>query len=166
MTFARGVAGNSINKRVRLQAETDRPRQEGALFGEELRIKDARMLRIPAHRRPHDPPTERLAILDLRAARGWSIAETARRLLITPLTVTSWMGRFDDEGPQALVRLPEPVNRFPDFVGHLVHRFKTLCPTTETRKIAQLPCRAGLHLGATTVRRMLKHCPSGRASRA
>ncbi len=155
LTFARGVAANSINKRMRLQAEVDRLRQETALLREELRIKDARMLRIPAQRRPHYPPTERLAILELRAARAWSVAETARRLLVTPLTVTSWMSRLDDDGPDALVRLPEPVNRFPEFVGYLVRRLKTLCPTMGTRKIAQVLCRAGLHLGATTVRRML-----------
>jgi putative transposase len=163
LTFARGVAANSINKRMRLQADVDRLRQEAALLHEELRIKDARMLRIPAQRRPHYPPTERLAVLELRAARARSIAETARRLLVTPLTVTSWMSRLDDEGPDALVRLPERVNRFPEFVGYLVRRLKTLCPTMGTRKIAQVLCRAGLHLGATTVRRMLaqsKRCPS------
>ena len=115
------------------------------------------MTRIPAQRRPHYPPTERLAILELRAARGWSTAETPRRLLVTPRTVSSWMSRLDDEGPDALVRLPEPVNRFPEFVGYIVRRLKTLCPTMGTRKIAQVLCRAGLHLGATTARRMLKH---------
>ena len=45
------------------------------------------MLRIPAQRRPHYPPTERLAILELRAARAWSMAQTARRLLVTTATV-------------------------------------------------------------------------------
>ena len=156
LTFARGVAANSINKRMRLQAEVDRLRREVALLDEEIRIKDVRMLRIPAQRRPHYPATERLAILELRAARAWSSAETARRLLVTPLTVASWMSRLDDEEPDALVRLPEPVNRFPEFVGYIVRRLKTLCPTMGTRKIAQVLCRAGLHLGATTVRRMLK----------
>jgi len=37
--------------------------QELALRQEELRIKDARMGRLPAQRRPHYPPIERLAIL-------------------------------------------------------------------------------------------------------
>jgi hypothetical protein len=44
------------------------------------------MGRILAQRRPHYPPIERLAILELRSVRGWSAAETARRLLVTPLT--------------------------------------------------------------------------------
>lgn len=82
LTFTRGVAANSV-KRMRLQAEVDCLRRKFALLREELRIKDARMLRIPARCRPHDPPAERLAILERRAARGWSTAETARRLLVS-----------------------------------------------------------------------------------
>jgi hypothetical protein len=61
----------------------NRPVNEGHLreiarLREELRIKDARMERLPAHRRPHYPPIERLAILELRAARGWSQVEITR----------------------------------------------------------------------------------------
>ena len=152
----RSHAENHFNARVRLQAENDRLRREVALLGEELRIKDARMFRIPPQRRPHYPPVERLAILELRAARAWSLAETARRLLVTPLTVASWNRRLDDEGRAALVRLEEPVNRFPDFVRYLVRRLKTLCPLMGSRRIARVLARAGLHLGATSVRRMLR----------
>ncbi len=154
-TVTRGRAENHFNARVRLQAENDRLRSEIALLGEELRIKDHRMGQIPPQRRPHYPPTERLAILELRAARGWSLAQTARRLLVTSLIVATWNRRLDDEGPDALVQVREPVNRFPDFVAYIVRRLKTLCPTMGTRKIARVLCRAGLHLGATTVRRML-----------
>ena len=89
LTMARAHAENHFDARVRLQAENNRLRQEVALLNEELRIKDARMDRIPAQRRPHYPPMERLAILDLRAARGWSGAETARRLLVTPQTASA-----------------------------------------------------------------------------
>jgi transposase InsO family protein len=120
-----------------------------------MRLKDSRMSRIPAQRRPHYLPTERLAILELRAARGWSQAQTAGRMLVTPVTVASWMGRLDEEGPDALVRMREPVNRFPDFVAYLVRRLKTLCPTMGKVRIAQVLARAGLHLGSTTVARML-----------
>jgi putative transposase len=114
------------------------------------------MERVPAQRWPHYPPSERLAILELRAARGWSQAETARRLLVTPLTVASWTQRLDEEGPDALVQVREPVNRFPELVSYLVRRLRALCPTMGSRRIARVFARAGLHLGATTVRRMLK----------
>ena len=158
-TASRAHAQNHFNTRIRVQAENDRLRREVALLREELRIKDARMERVPAQRRPHYPPIERLAILELRAARGWSQAETARRLLVTPLTVASWTQRLDDEGPDALVQVREPVNRFPDLVAYLVERLRLLCPRMGTRRIAGALARAGLHLGATTVRRMLKPAP-------
>jgi hypothetical protein len=56
LTFTRSVAANSINARIRLKVDINRLRQEIALLTEEMRIKDARMERIPAQRRPHYPP--------------------------------------------------------------------------------------------------------------
>ena len=114
------------------------------------------MAQIPAHRRPFYPPTERMAILELRAARGWNQVQTAAAMMVTPATVASWTRRIDEDGANALVQLPEPVNKFPDFVRYIVRRLKTLCPSMGKVKIAQVLARAGLHLGATTVDRMLK----------
>ncbi len=70
MSHARGWAEDSINPRHRLSAQTDRLKTEIALLREELRIKDARMARIPAQLRPRYLPTERMSILELRAARA------------------------------------------------------------------------------------------------
>jgi hypothetical protein len=94
LSLARARAERDGDALVRLQVENGRLRQQVALLVEEIRIKDARMSRLPAQRRPHYPPIERLAILAFRAARGWSAAETARRLLVTPLTVASWPRRI------------------------------------------------------------------------
>jgi transposase InsO family protein len=152
----RSWAANSINSRIRLTAERDRAVQELALLHEEARIKDARMASINPHRRPHYPPAERLAILELKAARGWSLEQTARVFHVTAPTIASWFARLDEEGPDALVQMRTPVNRFPDFVRYAVQRRKTLCPTMGKVKIAQTLARAGLHLGATTVGRMLR----------
>ena len=74
LTLARGWASESMNPELRQQAEEDRLRQEIQLLREEVRIKDARMEQLEAHRRLHYQPTARLAILELRAARGWSLA--------------------------------------------------------------------------------------------
>ena len=158
-THALARVANNPDAQVQAQAEIDRLQREVDLLLEEARIKDARMERLPAQRRPHYPPSERLAILTLRAARAWSQAETARRLLVTPLTVASWTQRLDDQGPDALVQVSEPVNRFPELVGYLVRRLKALCPKMGTRRIALVLARAGVHLGATTVRRKLKPAP-------
>jgi len=50
------------------------------------------MDQIEAHRHPHYPPTARLAILELRAARGWTLAQTARIFLVSPLTLLPGWG--------------------------------------------------------------------------
>jgi len=55
---------------VRLAAQVERLREDCAQLREEIRIKDARMGRILPQRRPHYSPHERMAILELRAARG------------------------------------------------------------------------------------------------
>ena len=126
--YTRSWAVNSMNGRVRLKAEKDQLEEELALRSEEIRIKDARMARIAPHQRPHYPPTERMAILELRAARGWSLEQTARTFQVTATTIASWMKRVDEEGPDALVQLREPVNKFPDFVRYAVQRLKTSVP--------------------------------------
>ena len=154
--YTRSWAANSRNARIRLKQQNDRLRQEVALLTEELRIKDARMLRIQAQRRPHYPPTERLAILELRAARGWNAAQTARRILVTPTTVASWTTRLEDDGPAAIVRMREPVNKFPELVAYIVRRLKVLCPSMGKVKIAQVLCRVGLHISPSTVGRHLR----------
>lgn len=159
MAYTRGWAADGVNTRLRLKARTDQLEQEVALFREEIRIKDARMASISPHRRPHYAPTERMAILELRAARCWSRQQTADTFLMTTATIGSWMKRVDEQGPDALVQLREPVNKFPDFVRYAVQRLKTLCPGMGKVKIAQTLSRAGLHLGATTVGRIFRETP-------
>ena len=117
------------------------------------------MERVPPRHRPHYPAVERLAILELRAAHGWSAAQIAGRFFVTEATIADRMARLDEDGPAALVRTPEPVNGFPDLVAHIVRRLKVLCPAMGTARIAAVLSRAGLHLGRTTVRRMLMRRP-------
>ncbi len=66
--YTRSWAVNSQVARVRLKAENEQLRQLASLLTDEIRIKDARMTRIPAQGRPHYLPTERMSILELRAA--------------------------------------------------------------------------------------------------
>jgi transposase len=153
----RGWAADSPNARIRLKAQNGRLEQEVELLREEIRIKDARLEQIPASRRPHYPPIQRMAILELKAARSWSLEQAARAFLVTAATIASWLKRIDEKGAAALVQLPQPpVNKLPQYVSHVVRRLKTLCPAMGKVKIAQTLARAGLHLGATTVGRMLK----------
>jgi hypothetical protein len=49
------------------------------MLRQEIRIKDARMTQIAPQRRPHYPSTERMAILELKAARIGQLAIKAPR---------------------------------------------------------------------------------------
>ncbi len=159
LTHTRGWAATSPGNQVRFRSEIERLNQQITLLQEELRIKNARLRRIAPNKRPHYSPVERMAILELRAARGWSNRQVANTFLVSAATIRGWMKRLDDQGPNALVQVREPVNKFPEFVRHAVQRLKILCPTLGKVKIAQVLCRAGLHMGATTVGRILKEFP-------
>jgi transposase InsO family protein len=117
------------------------------------------MTPIAPRARPFYPPAERMAILELRSARGSSLEETARKFLVTAATIASWVGRIEEQRGDALVQLREPVNKFPDFAGAMVRRLKAIFPAMGKVKNCQLLSRAGLHLGVTTVGRMLKQQP-------
>ena len=69
------------------------------------------------------------------------------------------MARINEEGPNSLLRIQEPVNKFPDLVRYIVRRLKVVCPRLGKAKIAEMLCRAGLHLAPTTVGRMLREDP-------
>ena len=79
---------------------------EVAMLREELRINGARIGRVPSQRRPQYTGIERMAILQLRAMRGWNKAETARRFFVTDDTIRAWLKRIDDD---SLVQTRTPV---------------------------------------------------------
>lgn len=96
LALSQSWASESLNRELRRRAEGDRLQAETQLLREEIRIKDARMEQLEAHRRPHYPPTERLAILELRAARGWSLASFLRPL--SSLSVSNQTPRSNASG--------------------------------------------------------------------
>jgi hypothetical protein len=118
LTATRNRAADHWNARVQLRVENDRLRQEILMLREEIRIKDARMQHLDPQRRPHYPPTERLAILEvLRPATGLlpgPPGPSSSHPSPSPPGPAAWTRR----GPRPWLRLPEPVNRFPDYVGH------------------------------------------------
>ena len=149
-----GFAGSPV-ARIRLRSQNERLRSELAQLREQVRIKDARLARIPASNRPRYLPRERHAIIVLRAAAGWSAAQTARIFLITPPTIAGWGKALQDETRTTLVTMAWPVNRFPDYVRLLVRQLQVTFPSMGRRRIADTLCRAGLHLSASTVRRIV-----------
>ena len=147
-----GFAGSPI-ARIRLRSQNERLRSELAQIREQVRIKDARLARIPAKSRPRYLPQERHAIMVLRAAAGWSAAETARLFLVTPPTIADWGKALQDDTRSTLVAMATPVNRFPEYVRQLVRQLQVTFPSMGRCRIADTSCRAGLHLSASTAGR-------------
>jgi hypothetical protein len=69
-----------------------------------------------------------MRILQLRAARGWTLEKTARVFLFDLQTLQIWMRRIDEHGERDLIQTIGPVNRYPDFVRNLVRQLKVLFP--------------------------------------
>ena len=87
LSFARGRAAG----RRRLRVELEQANAEIALLREELYIKDGRWERSRSRRRPHYTPVQRMRILQLRAARGWTLEKTGRVFLVDLQTLMIWM---------------------------------------------------------------------------
>ena len=156
LTFARGVAANNINKTIRLQADVDRLRQEIALLREEIRIKDRRMLRIPAQRRTG-------TTLPRNDSRSSNSALRVPGRSPKPLNACSLLRPRSPRGCTASTRT-DPLPLFASPSPSTASRNSSDTSSVGSRrsarpwgrgKIAQVLCRAGLHLGATSVRRML-----------
>ena len=112
------------------------------------------MARISAHQRPHYSPTERMAILEIKSARNMNASQTAKRFQVKSATIANWLKRIDEQGTKALIQISEHVNKFPDFVRYIVKRLSILIPTMGKVRKAQLLARFGLHLSASTIRRI------------
>ena len=138
---------------VRRETHIERLETDLARVKEENRILRARFCKIPPMQRPHYSAADRFAILSLKEASGWSLATTAKQFLLSPQTIAKWTKLFDDD---RLVAPPGPVNRFPDYVAALVQLLKQRFPLLGYRAIADWLARAGLHVSATSVRRLLQ----------
>jgi transposase InsO family protein len=152
LSYARGHAKG----RRRLRVELEKATTEISLLREELNIKDGRWERSRSRRRPHYTPVQRMRIPQLRAARGWTLEKTARVFLVDLHTLQIWMRRLDERGERELIQTVEPVNRFPDLVRNVVRQLKCLFPEMGCERMAEVLARAGLILGATTIRRMIR----------
>ena len=106
LTRAWASGASSRRRATRVQAELDRVETEIALLKEELAIKNDRMARVPPRRRPHYGPIQRMRILQLKAARAWSLSQAARAFAVTEDTIASWLKRVSRGGLPRIVAVP------------------------------------------------------------
>ena len=70
LVHTRSWGVNGRNHRARLAAKCDQLDHEVRLLRDEIRIKDARLARIPAVRRPHYPPHASVRVEGERHGHG------------------------------------------------------------------------------------------------
>ena len=129
-------------------------------------LLSARLSRIPAARRPHYTPEERMEILSVRAALGWTAHFTATTFLLADATITNWTARVAEHGEASLLVLKQPVNKWPLFVRDLVLRLAQVSPALGKKRITQMLGRAGLAIASSSVGRIRKEKPAPGACEA
>jgi acyl transferase domain-containing protein len=150
------AAQGRLARTQQLRARIDQAENEIALLREELAIKDGRWRRSDTRRRPHYLPEQRLRILQLRAARSWTLEKTASVFLIDHHTLQLWVQRVDKRGEHELLKASHPANRYPDFIRYLVRQLKRHFPAMGCERIALILGRLGLILSASTVARIVR----------
>ena len=80
--LARARLASAASPIVRLLVQRDHAFTEVELLRRDMEVFRAQRESIPPHRRPDHRPEQRLAILQLRRLRGWSIKKTADLLVI------------------------------------------------------------------------------------
>jgi transposase-like protein len=156
--LARTRAATHPSSTVRAMAQSD-----DAIFDAKLLEREADILRrnreeIPARRRPHYSPADRLEIIQLMRLRGWSIDETAGHFAVHKNTISAWVKELETDPKSTLFTGVTPFNKIGDAARILVRAIRELCPEREfgTRSIAMRIIRAGIQLGRSSVQRILR----------
>lgn len=148
-------AGSPI---LRLLVQRDQETTEVDLLRREAEILRAQRESLPPHRRPDYRPEQRLAILQLRRLRGWSIKRTAEHFVLHRNTIRAWIRAAEGRSRPSLLDGAVVWNRIDDAVRWAVHELRRLCPEPElgSRSIARQVVRASVQISRSTVQRVLR----------
>jgi len=148
-------AGSPI---LRLLVQRDQEATEVDLLRREVEVFRAQRESLPPHRRPDFRPAQRLAILQLRRLRGWSIKRTAEHFVLHRNTIRAWVRAVEGKGRSSLLAGAVVWNRIDDAVRWAIHELRRLCPEPEfgTRSMARQVVRASIQISRSTVQRVLR----------
>jgi len=152
---------------VRLLVQRDQAFTEVDLLRRDVEVFRAQREGLPPYRRPDYQPEQRLAILQLRRLRGWSIKKTAKHFVVHRNTIRAWIMSAEGKGRPSLLNGAVVWNRIDDSVRWAVHELRRLCPEPEfgTRSIARQVVRASVQISRSTVQRVLREAKPTRPSR-
>jgi transposase len=143
---------------LRMIGERDHAFGELELLRRELDILRRQRKAMSPHRRPDYAPEHRLAIIQLMRLRNWSVPVVAKRFVLHPNTVRSWIKAVEGRGNTRLLSPAIAWNRVDDLIRWAVHELRRLCPESEfgTRTIARHLMRAGVAISRCTVQRIVR----------
>jgi transposase InsO family protein len=126
---------------------------------EEADILRARLERLEPRRRPRYSPRQRFRILLFMKTYVMSVAETARRFLVSTQTLARWMKeaslRPDRDTVGSLIEPVPPVRRYDDVTRHLIQHMDEM-GFGGNDTIAHALARAGWRVSPRTVGRVRK----------
>ena len=156
--LARARLASAASPIVRLLVQRDQAVSEADLLRREVDVFRAQRGGVPPHRRPDYRPEQRLAILQLRRLRGWSIKKTAEHFVVHRNTIRAWIRAAEGKGRPSLLAGALVWNRIDEAVRWAVHELRRLCPEPEfgTRSIARQVLRASIQISRSTVQRVLR----------
>jgi transposase InsO family protein len=146
----------SVGRRLSLSGQVAVLEERVQRLEAENALLRARLVRVPARRRPRYRAHERLEILWHAARYRLSVTATARAFAVTRQTVIYWRRALGDERPHLL----PPPGRLPDLVRELSRRLKAEWPRWGTRRIAGQLARLGIKASRSSVQRLLQRPPA------
>ena len=164
--LARVRLASAASPVLRLLMQRDQAITETELLRREVAILRSQRDSLAPHRRPDYAPAQRLAILQLRRLRGWTIVQTADHFVLHPNTVRSWISAAEGGKKTRLFADALSWNRIDDAVRWAVQVIRRFCPEPEfgTRTIARHLIRVGIAISRSTVQRVLRENPPKPAS--
>ena len=162
--LARARLASAASPTVRLLVQRDQAFTEVDLCCREVEILRTQRQGLPPQRRPQYRPAQRLAILQLRRLRGWSIQKTAERFVVHRNTIRAWIRAAEGKGRPRLLARAVVWNRIDDAIRWAIHELRRLCPEPQfgTPSIARQVLRASIQISRSTVQRVLREPkPSG-----
>jgi len=131
----------------------------------EIDLLRARLSRLDSAKRPRYLPHERLQVLLYRAKWPSSLAELARRFVLSIETIKEWMAEVDG-GVEQRVKTNEPVNKLPHAVREIAVLLRWQQLAWGAKRIADVLRRMKLKISRTSVQRILRRHPRKPAVKA
>jgi transposase InsO family protein len=124
----------------------------------EIDLLRSRLGRLDSAKRPRYLPQERLRILLYKAKWPSSLAELARRFVLSVETIKEWIVEVD-AGVEKRVKPRAPVNQLPDAVREIAILLRWQQLAWGAKRIADVIRRMKLKMSRTSVQRILRRNP-------